>query len=57
MERGGIYGMYRVRMESIRGFLVYFPSTYRYMNLYLKGVYLTLDSWIPYRYEEGWRLI
>ena len=43
-------------MESIRGFLLYVSSTYRYMTPYMKGVYLTLDSWIPFRYEEGCRL-
>ena len=48
--------MPRVRMESIIGFLVYLSSTYRYMNSYLKEVRMTLDSWGPYRDEEGWRL-
>ena len=56
MEREGWYGIYRDRMESIRGFLLYVSSTYRYMTPYMKGVYLTLDSWIPFRYEEGCRL-
>ena len=40
-------GMYQYRMESIRGFLVYFSRTYRDMNPYLKGLHLTLDSWRP----------
>ena len=57
MERGWRYGTYRVRMESIIGFLVYVSSTYRYTTLYLKGVYLTMGSWRPYREEEEWRLI
>ena len=56
MEREGRYGMYRARMESIRGFLVYVFRTYRDMAPYLKGFNLTLDSWTPYRDEEGWRL-
>ena len=48
--------MTKARMESIRGFLVYFSRKYKDRNLYLKGVHLTLDSLIPYRDEEGWRL-
>ena len=39
------------RMESIRGFLVYVSITYRYMNSYLKGVNLMLDSWSSYMDE------
>ena len=56
MEREGRYGMSRERMDSIRGFLVYVSSTYKYMTPYLKGVNLTLDSWIPFRDKERWRL-
>ena len=26
------------------------------MNTYLKGLNLTLDSWIAYRYKDGWKL-
>ena len=36
MEREGRYGMYRARVESIRGFMLYVSSTYREMNTYLK---------------------
>ena len=56
MEREGRYGMLRSRMESIIGFLVYFSRTYKDITPYLKGVHLTLESWRPYRDEEGWRL-
>ena len=56
MERGGRYEMYRDRMESIIGFLVYVSRTYIDMTPYLKGVNLTLDIWIPYRDEEVWIL-
>ena len=56
MEREGRYGMSRERMDSIRGFLVYVSSTYKYMTPYLKGVNLTLDSWIPFRDKDRWRL-
>ena len=56
MEREGRYGMLRSRMESIIGFLVYVSRTYKDITPYLKGVHLTLESWRPYRDEEGWRL-
>ena len=29
---------------------------YRDMNPYLKGLHLTLYSWIPYREQYGWQL-
>ena len=51
MEREGIYGMPRARMESIIGFLVYVSRTYKETTPYLKGVHLTLDSWRTYRDE------
>ena len=47
--------MYILRMEFIRGFLVYVYRTYRSMTPYLKGVHLNMDSWRPYGDEEGWR--
>ena len=47
-------GIYWARMESIRGFLLYFNSTYTDMTPYLKGLSLTLYSWRPYIYKEGW---
>ena len=56
MEREGRHGMPRVRMEYIRGFLVYVSRTYKYMTQYLKGVHLTLESWRQYREEEVWRM-
>ena len=49
--------MYRARMESIRGFLVYVSRKYRDMTPYLKEIYLNMDSWIPYRDEEIRRFI
>ena len=51
MEREGRYGMSRARMDSIRGFLVYVFRKYGYITPYLKGVNLTLEIWIPYRYD------
>ena len=49
-------GMHWDRMESILGLLIYVTIKYRYMNPYLKGIHLTLDSWIPYRDKYGWQL-
>ena len=49
-------GMHWDSMESIIGFLIYVAKKYREMNPYFKGIYLTLDSWIPYIHKEGWKL-
>jgi hypothetical protein len=43
-------------LESYRGFLVYVVRTYPMMNPYLKGIHLTLDSWRPWRKEDGWKM-
>ena len=40
--------------ESCVGFLVYVAMTYTSMVPYLKGIYLTLNSWRPDRNQEGW---
>ena len=40
--------------ESCVGFLVYVAMTYTSMVPYLKGIYLTLNSWRPDRDLEGW---
>ena len=40
-------------MDSIKAFSVYVSKTYRDMNPYLNGVYVTLLGWISYRDEEG----
>ena len=42
-------------LESYRGFLIYFSRTYPACVPYLKGVHLTLDSWRPWRKEDGWK--
>ena len=42
-------GVHWDRMESIIGLLIYIARKYRYTNPYLKGLHLTLGSWIPYR--------
>jgi hypothetical protein len=43
-------------LESHRGFLIYLVRTYPAINPYLKGIHLTLDSWRPWRKDDGWRL-
>jgi hypothetical protein len=44
------------KLESYRGFLVYLGRTYPIINTYLKGIHLTLDSWRPWRKEDGWKM-
>jgi len=43
-------------LESHRGFLIYLVRTYPAINPYLKGVHLTLDSWRPWRRDDGWKM-
>lgn len=43
-------------LESHRGFLIYLVRTYPAINPYLKGIHLTLDSWRPWRKDDGWRM-
>ena len=40
-------------LERVVGFLVYVSQTYTCMVLYLKGVYLTLNSWRQGRDKMG----
>lgn len=42
--------------ESYRCFLIYVCHTYPTINPYLKGVYLSLDSWRPWHSEDAWKL-
>jgi hypothetical protein len=42
-------------LESNVGFIVYVAMTYTLMIPYLKGIYLTLNSWRDNRNEEGWK--
>ena len=46
----------RSKMESMRGLLLYTVRTYQYMNPYLKGLHLTLNSWRSFIEREGWRV-
>jgi hypothetical protein len=43
-------------LESHRGCLIYIVRTYPAINPYLKGIHLTLDSWRPWRKDDGWRM-
>ena len=42
--------------ERFVGFLVYVSQTYTSFVPYLKGIYLTLNSWRPGRNSDGWPL-
>jgi len=43
-------------LERCRGFLIYVSRTYKAMIPYLRGLYLTLESWRDWRNEDGWKL-
>jgi hypothetical protein len=47
--------MSKLRLEQIRGFLIYSTRTYPCMMPYLIGFHMTIDSWRPNRREDGWR--
>ena len=40
--------------EKLVGFIVYVCQTYKYLVPYLKGIYLTLNSWRGGRDNDGW---
>ena len=42
-------------LESNVGFIVYVAMTYTSMIPYLKGIYLTLNSWRGNRNKDGWK--
>ncbi len=44
------------RLLQIRGFLMYVVRTYPWINPYMKGLHLTIDSWRPYRAADGYKL-
>jgi hypothetical protein len=44
------------RLLQIRGFLMYVVRTYPWINPYMKGLHLTIDSWRPFRGEDGFKL-
>ena len=43
------------RLLEIRGFLMYVVRTYTWLNPYIKGLHLTVDSWRPGRAEDGFK--
>jgi hypothetical protein len=43
-------------LEKYRGYLVYISCTYPAITFYLKGIHLTLDSWRPWRRDDGWKM-
>jgi hypothetical protein len=40
----------------IRGFLIYVVRTYPWLNPYIKGLHLMIDSWRPGREESGFKM-
>ena len=44
------------RLLQIRGFLMYVVRTYPWINPYMKGMHLTIDSWRPLRGLDGFKL-
>jgi hypothetical protein len=44
------------QLLEIWGFLVYVIRMYPWLNPYIKGLHLTVDSWRPSREESGFKL-
>ena len=44
------------RLLQIWGFLIYVVRTYKWLNPYIKGLHLTIDSWRPGRADNGFKL-
>jgi hypothetical protein len=44
-------------LERHRGFLIYVGRTYPVVIPYLKGIHLSLDSWRPWRKDDGWKMM
>jgi hypothetical protein len=43
-------------LERHRGFLIYVGRTYPVVIPYLKSIHLSLDSWRPWRKDDGWKM-
>jgi hypothetical protein len=43
-------------LERVRGFMVHMVRMYPVLNPYLKGIQLTLCSWLPGQDEDGWKI-
>ena len=46
----------RKELEKVTGFLNHLAMTFDDMNPFLKGLYLTLNSWRPNRDDEDWKV-
>ncbi len=44
------------QLLQIRSFLMYVVHTYPWINPYMKGLHLTIDSWRPFRGADGFKL-
>jgi hypothetical protein len=44
-------------LEKVRGFMVHIVRTYSSLNPYLKGIHLTLCSWLPGRDANVWKTV
>jgi hypothetical protein len=44
------------RLLEIRGILIYVVRTYPWLNPYIKGLHLTVDSWRPRREASGFKM-
>jgi hypothetical protein len=51
----GCLGLHFKSLERNVGFIVYVAMTYTSMIPYLKGIYLTLNSWRGNRNKDGWK--
>jgi len=56
-QLGGAGGLSFKPMEWGMGYLIYIRHTYPTMVPYLKGIYLMLDSWCPWRKDDGWKML
>jgi hypothetical protein len=57
VERGSSKGILYEELEKVRGFMVHMVHTYPGLNLYLKGIHLTLCSWLPGCDADGWKIV
>jgi hypothetical protein len=57
VERWLSKGIPYEELEKVRGFMVHMACTYPGLNPYLKGIHLTLCSWLPGRDADGWMIV
>lgn len=55
VELGVSKGIPYDELEKFWGFLVHMVRTYPSLNPYLKGIHLTLCSWMPGQDVDGWK--